>query len=65
MIDGKVIDKWSDDQVFSPREGIVFINPKERIEYSEKMSDADMKSGQMYSIEGSVPNNPEFTHRSW
>lgn len=63
VIDGKVIDKWSDDQAFSPREGIVFINPKERIEYSEKMSTRDMKSGQMYSIEGSVPNNPQFTHR--
>ena len=33
---GAVIDRWSDDHAFQPEEGIVVINPKERIEYQEK-----------------------------
>lgn len=59
----KIIEKWSDDRAFEEREGVVFINPNERIEYSEKVPTRDMKADLTYSVEGSVPNNPQYTHR--
>lgn len=58
---GKVIDRWSDDRPFEQRDGVVFINPKERVEYSEKLPTREMKGGETYTIESSVPNNPQFT----
>lgn len=59
----QIIEKWSDDRAFEQREGVVFVNPKERIEYTEKVPTRDMKPDLTYSIEGSVPNNPQYTHR--
>ena len=57
---GGVIERWSDDRSFQPQEGIVIINPKERIEYQEKISTRDMKPGQTYSIDASLATQPDF-----
>lgn len=59
----EIVERWSDDRAFEQREGVVFVNPKERIEYMEKVPTRDMKADQTYSIEGSIPNNPQYTHR--
>lgn len=59
--EGKVVDRWSDDRAFEQREGVVFINPHERIQYSESLPTRDMKPGITYNVEGSVPSNPQFS----
>jgi hypothetical protein len=58
---GNVIDRWSDDRAFKPQEGIVILNPKERIEYREKIPTRDMKAGQPYTIQADVIGYPEYT----
>jgi len=57
---GAVIDRWSDDRSFQPQEGIVVINPDERIEYREKISTRDMKQGQAYEVEAMLKTDPDF-----
>lgn len=57
---GTVIDRWSDDRSFQPQEGIVIINPDERIEYREKISTRDMKAGQTYEVEAMLKTDPDF-----
>ncbi len=58
---GEVIDRWSDDRSFQPEEGIVVINPKERIEYQEKIPTREMKSGESYRIESFTTGEEKFT----
>lgn len=58
---GKVIEKWSDDHAFQLQEGIVIVNPRERIEYSEKVPTRDMKQGETYSIKGDMVGYPDYT----
>jgi hypothetical protein len=58
--DGAVIDRWSDDRSFQAQEGIVIINPNERIEYREKISTRDMKPGQAYEVEAMLKTDPDF-----
>jgi len=58
---GTEIDKWSDDRAFKPQDGIVIINPKERIEYNETVPTRDMKAGQSYSIQADVAGYPDYT----
>ena len=57
---GAVIDRWSDDRSFQSQEGIVIINPNERIEYREKISTRDMKPGQTYEVEAMLKTDPDF-----
>lgn len=59
--EGQVVTRWSDDRAFKPQEGIVIINPKERIEYREKIPTRDMKAGQTYTIQADVIGYPEYT----
>ncbi|MDX2081066.1 MAG: BsuPI-related putative proteinase inhibitor [Terrimicrobiaceae bacterium] len=48
---GAVIDKWSDDRSFDEQEGLVVINPRERIEYQERIPTREMKPGQTYRVD--------------
>ena len=57
---GKVIDRWSDDHSFTKQEGIVILNPHERIEYQEKIPTREMKVGETYKIEATVASEPNF-----
>jgi len=56
---GSVIEKWSEDRSFSPEEGFVVVNPKERIEYSEKIATREMQPGKTYHIDAKVEGYPE------
>ena len=57
---GTVIDRWSDDHAFQPEEGIVVINPKERIEYQEKIHTREMKAGETYRVEAFTTSSEKF-----
>jgi hypothetical protein len=58
---GKVIEKWSEDRAFHLQEGVVIINPKERIEYSEKVATRDMKPLEPYTIKAEIIGYPDYT----
>jgi hypothetical protein len=58
---GEVIDRWSDDRAFEAEEGIVIINPGERISYAEKIPTREMKAGDTYSVNAEVVGYPDFT----
>lgn len=53
--DGKVIQRWSEDQRIEREASFVVINPNERLEYSTTVSTRNMKAGKTYVIEASVP----------
>jgi hypothetical protein len=57
---GTVVDRWSDDRAFQPEEGIVVINPNERIEYQEKIATRDMKAGETYKVQASTTSQERF-----
>ena len=57
---GAVIERWSDDRVFQPGEGLVVINPDERIEFQEKVPTRDMRAGASYTVEASLATEPDF-----
>lgn len=58
---GKVMEKWSDDRSFSDQEGVVIINPKERIQYTEKVATREMKAGNSYTVKAEAVGYPEYT----
>ncbi len=60
---GKVVEKWSEDRLFMLQEGVVIINPKERIEYSEKVATRDMKPSEPYTIKADVIGYPDYSPR--
>ena len=53
--DGKVIQRWSDDQRIERESSFVVINPNERLEYSTTVSTRNMVAGKTYIIEATVP----------
>lgn len=57
---GSVLERWSDDRAFEKEEGIVVINPRERIEYQEKISTREMRPGQSYEVEASLKTQPDY-----
>jgi hypothetical protein len=57
---GAVVDRWSDDRSFQPEDGIVVINPKERIEYQETIPTREMKAGETYKIEAFTTGTEKF-----
>lgn len=58
---GNVLEKWSANQTFTDKEGVLMVNPDERVEYSEIIPTRGMKAGETYTIEASLAGNPEFT----
>jgi len=58
---GQQVERWSDDRFFEPEDGIVFINPGERIQYWEKVPTRDMKPGESYEIRAEVASDPELS----
>jgi len=57
---GAIVDRWSDDRAFRPEEGVVVLNPAERIEFKEKISTRDMRPGETYKTEASLISNQGF-----
>ena len=59
--DGKLVTKWSDDQIFGPGPSYVGINPGERVEYASTISTRDLKAGRSYTVTGFFPSFEELT----
>jgi hypothetical protein len=57
---GSVVERWSDDRSFEKEEGIVVINPRERIEYQEKISTRELRPGQAYTVEAALKTQPDY-----
>lgn len=57
---GSVVERWSDDRSFDKEEGIVVINPRERIEYQEKISTRELRPGQAYTVEATLKTQPDY-----
>src|SRR4029077_14095624 len=53
---GKIVSRWSDDQRIEKEPGILLINPKERLEYSAKISTREMTAGRPFEIEAYFPS---------
>ncbi len=53
---GRVLSRWSDDQRIEREPGILLINPKERLEYSAKISTREMTAGKAVEIEAYFPS---------
>lgn len=53
---GKIVSRWSDDQRVEKEPGILLINPKERLEYSAKISTREMTAGRPFEIEAYFPS---------
>lgn len=58
---GSVVDRWSDDQPVTREEGIVVINPRERIEFQEKLPTRDLKKGRSYEVRASLAGDEPHT----
>ena len=58
---GKVVEKWSEDRLFLLQEGVIIINPKERIEYSEKVATREMKPSEPYTIKADIVGYPDYS----
>jgi hypothetical protein len=58
---GNVVNRWSEDRAFDPREGFTEINPGEYVIYAERIPTAKMKAGQTYTIEASLANQEGYT----
>ena len=52
---GKVIQRWSEDQRIERESSFVAVNPGERLEYVASISTRNMVAGKTYVIEASVP----------
>ncbi len=58
---GKTVEKWCEDRLFLLQEGVVIVNPKERIEYSEKVATRDMKPQEPYTIKADIIGYPDYS----
>lgn len=57
---GRVLERWSEDQVISSEPTVVTLNPGERLEYTAAVATRDMSAGQRYVVEGFFPRYPEL-----
>ena len=53
---GKMLSRWSDDQPIEKEPGMLLINPRERLEYSAKISTREMIAGRPFEIEAFYPS---------
>lgn len=58
---GAVVERWSEDRFFDERESVLMINPKERVEYQERIATRELKPGTTYTVEASIVEQPELT----
>ena len=52
---GKVVSRWSDDQPIEKEPSVLLINPRERLEYSARISTREMRGGGRFEIEAYFP----------
>lgn len=53
---GKLVEQWSQDQVFAQETTVVTVNPGERVEYVVEVATRDLVAGQSYLVQGFFPN---------
>lgn len=53
---GKMLSRWSDDQPIEKEPGLLLINPRERLEYSAKISTREMTAGRPFEIDAFYPS---------
>lgn len=53
---GKMLSRWSDDQPIEKEPGLLLINPRERLEYSAKISTREMTAGRPFEVEAFYPS---------
>lgn len=58
--DGKVIERWSEDQRFDNDPSLVTVNSGERLEYIATVSTRDFVAGKTYRVEAWLPRYPEL-----
>lgn len=58
-----VLTTWSDNHAFADVAGTVFINPQERIQYSETIATRELASNKVYTAEVFFPKYPELRVR--
>lgn len=56
----EMIDRWSEDRSFTEEEGIVFINPGERISYTEQIPTRDMVPYEMNTVTAELVGYPDY-----
>lgn len=54
--EGKILSRSSDDQRIEKEPGVVLINPKERLEYTVRVSTREMAVGRSFEIEAYFPS---------
>jgi len=52
---GKILSRWSDDQPIAKEPSVLLINPRERLEYSARISTREMTAGGRFEIEAYFP----------
>jgi hypothetical protein len=60
---GAVIERWSDDRSFAQEQGVIMVNPGERIQYEGLLATRELVAGQVYTLEAGIAGHPEFAHQ--
>ena len=60
---GRQLVQWSEDELFTPEQTFVTINPGEHIEYEALIATRDLVAGQQYFVEGYFLNYKELKIR--
>ena len=60
---GAILAKWSDNHAIAEKPGTIFINPQERIEYSETIATRELTPNKVFIAEVFFPQYPELRIR--
>jgi len=60
--DGTLLDQWSTDRKFEPQEGVLMVNPDEKIAFSATFSTRLMQAGETYILHSTMEGNPQYSH---
>lgn len=59
---GAILTQWSRDRVFGEAQGMVIVNPDEKIEYEATLPTAGMEAGRTYTLRAELADNPQYSH---
>lgn len=59
---GAEIARWSEDRNFNEEQGVIMVNPQERVDYTANLPTRDMEAGRNYTLTATIANHPEFSH---
>jgi hypothetical protein len=57
---GREVERWSNDRPFETKDGIVMINPNEKVEYSAFLPTRELQAGETYTLQAEIAGNAEF-----